>query len=380
MAKMLNFSTHIDRKNSNCVKYGLLRQRFGKDDVLPLWVADMDFSAPKGVVKALKKRASHPIYGYSIYPKSYFNAVKKHMKSYAFAVKTKEIIPVPSVVSAINIALQTFCKAGDGVIIQTPIYPPFLSSVKNNSLELLQNGLVKDKDFAIDFEDFETKAKRAKAFIFCNPHNPCGRVFDKETVKRVADICVRNDILIISDEVHADIVFENRVHTPIALFAPKHTITLNSPSKTYSLTGLSSAYAIIQSERLKRKFVLALTKLGFHGANPFSIEATVAALNDTHYKKRLLRYLQANLDYLTYELQQIKKLDVIKPQGTFLLWIDCKKLGLNDARLKEYFVDKLGLALNSGIDFGEEGSGYMRLNFATPRKNLKKAVKALKKI
>jgi cystathionine beta-lyase len=380
MAKALDFSAPIDRKNSNCVKYGLLKERFKKDDILPLWVADTDFSAPKSVVKALKKRVSHPIYGYSIYPKSYFKAIKKQMQSYAFSVKTKQIVTVPSVVSAINIALQTFCKKGEGVIVQTPIYPPFLSSVKNNSLELLQNTLVKDKDFAIDFEDFETKAKRAKAFIFCNPHNPCGRVFDKETVAKLAAICVRNDVLIISDEVHADIVYENREHTPIALFAPKHTLTLNAPSKTYSLTGLSSAYAIVQNETLKRKFTYALSKLGFHTANPFSIEATVVALKQKRYKKQLVGYLQENLDYLMREINKIEKIDAIKPQGTFLLWLDCTKLGLDDAELKEYFVNELGLGLNSGIDFGEAGSGYMRLNFATTRKNLKKAVQALKKI
>lgn len=380
MAKTINFDKVIARENSNCVKYDLRKERFGKSDILPLWVADMDFAAPKAVQKALKKRAKHPVYGYSIYPKEYYKAIKNQMQAYDFKVKKCQIVPIPSVVMGINIALQSFTQKDEGVIIQTPIYPPFLSSVKNNGLTLLENTLVKSTNYEIDFEDFEQKAKDAKVFIFCNPHNPTGRVFEKDEVKRLATICQKENVLIISDEIHSDIVYDAKKHIPIAKYAPKHTIMLNGPSKTYSLTGLSSAYAVILSDSLKRKFTLLLTKLGYHIANPFSIEATTKALNATKYKKELLAYLQSNRDYLIGELKTIKKLNVLKPQGTFLLWIDCTKLGLNDKQLKEFFVCKLALGLNSGVDFGESGSGYMRLNFATSRKNLKKAIKQLHKI
>jgi len=281
---------------------------------------------------------------------------------------------------AINIALQTFCKKDDGVIVQTPIYPPFLNSIKNNKLVLLENRLLENKQYAIYFEDFANKAKVAKVFILCNPHNPSGRVFGKDEIKKLAQICQKEEVLIISDEIHADIIYSNHKHTPIAKHAPNITLTLNGPSKTYALTGLSSSYMVVYNDSIKRRFIHSLVKLGYHIANPLSIEATIAALGAKEYKQDLLVYLEKNLKYLLQSFEKIEGINPVVPQGTFLLWLDCRKLGLSDAELQKLFVYKLGLGLNSGIEFGEAGSGFMRLNFATSRKNLEAAVKKMQKI
>ncbi|MGM0624088.1 MAG: MalY/PatB family protein [Campylobacterota bacterium] len=378
MAKKIDFDTMIDRTSSNCVKYDASQERFGSENILPLWVADMDFAAPTKVQKALQQRTKHPVYGYTKYPNAYFDAIKSHMKSYGYRIKKEHILTVPSTVMAINIALQSFCQKGEGVIVQTPIYPPFLSSIKNNDLELLENRLRKDKRYEIDFEDFESKAQKARAFILCNPHNPTGRVFSKDEVKKLAQICIKHGVLIISDEIHSDIVYGKNKHHPIAKYAPKETITLNGPSKTYSLTGLSSAYAVIENSSLKRKMHHSLTCLGYHIANPFTIDATIAALGSNQYKKQLLSYLQSNKEYVQKQVNKIEQIECRMPEGTFLAWLDCSKLGLGDTQLKEFFVHKARLGLNSGIEFGQAGSGHMRLNFATPKKRLKKAFKQLK--
>ncbi len=375
----MNFERDIKREGSSCVKYDGRKQKFGSDDVLPLWVADMDFAAPEAVQSALQKRAAHPVYGYTIYPGEYYGAIRAWMaRRFTWEIKKEEILTVPSVVVAINMAIETFSAEGEGVIIQTPIYPPFLSSVRNNKRTLLENRLVAGSEgYEIDFDDFEQKAKAAKLFILCSPHNPTGRVWSEGEVQKMAQICQKHGVLIISDEIHADLVYRG-THIPIAKYAPETAVTLSGPSKTFSLTGLSSAYAIIQSDTLRRRLSHRMTQLGFHVANPFSIAATVAALQGGEgYVEELLTHLKGNLEYLDNALREFEKIEYFLPEGTFLLWLDCRKTGLEDSALKAYFVHTLGLGLNSGIDFGEAGSGFMRLNFAAPRVKLQEAIRRM---
>ncbi|MGM0534328.1 MAG: MalY/PatB family protein [Campylobacterota bacterium] len=378
MGQKIAFDKPIDRSGSNCVKYAMRQKRFGREDVLPLWVADMDFAAPEALQDALMDRAGHPVYGYTVYPDRYYKAIQTWQRRYGFDAGQEEILPVPSVVSAINIALQRFSGKGDGVIIQTPIYPPFLSAVKNNNRTLLQNPLyLHEGRYEIDFLGFEKAAREAKIFILCNPHNPSGRVFEPDEMRRMAAICKKHDVLIISDEIHSDIVYD-AAHHPMALYAPNRTITLNAPSKTFSITGLSNAYAIIQNDSLRRAMKHALDTLGFHIANPFSIEALIAAYEDGGaYTNDLLAYLRQNRELLLQELTGDIK--AIKPEGTFLCWLDCRGLKLDDKALKEYWINDLGLGLNAGTEFGDVGSGFMRLNFATAKANLQTALSRIRR-
>ena len=372
----------INRENTYSTKYDGAKKKFGTDDLLPLWVADMDVASPQCVQEALQKRALHPIYGYTNYPKNYYVSIQNWMqKRFGWQIKQEWIVPCYGVVPSLNFAISAYSDEGDGVIVQTPLYPPFVSSIKNKNRNVLENALVyAHGKYSIDFEDFENKAKQAKLFLLCSPHNPTSRAWDKKELARIVDICVSHDVLIISDEIHADVVYE-KTHHAIGAFEKimQHCVVLNAPSKTFNIAGLNTSYAIIPNQKIREAYIVAQNRSGITNGNPFGIEALIAAYSyGEDWLEALKKYLQSNIVYVTTFLEKEKiPIVPIKTEATFLMWLDCKGFAMNQKELVDFFVFKAKLGLNNGIDFGYLGEGFMRLNIGTSREVLEVAMQRL---
>ncbi len=379
----MNFDKLISRDDTHTEKYELRVEKFGTDDLLPLWVADMDLPSSKAIQETLQKRVKHPIYGYTGHYDAYFDAIIRWMKkAHNWQIQKESIAPINAIVTGLNLAVEALTKEGDGVIIQPPIYPPFYTAVQKQKRTLLENELkLVDGKYEIDFEDFAKKAKEAKLFLFCSPHNPTGKVWSKTELEKIALICKENGVIIISDEVHADLIYEGSKHIPIATLsdAKDITITLNAPSKTFNIAGIVSAYAIAENCSLRRKFYEIFKRYSLTQPTPISLCATVAAYNQSdEWLKEVLLYLKENLEYIKSQLKNMPHIKAMPIESTFLLWLDCKSLNLSDKQLEEFFIKKAKLGLNTGVSFGSGGEGFMRLNFATPRVVLKQAMEQLK--
>lgn len=372
----------VSRKGTHTVKWDESKKKFGTDDLLPLWVADMDLASPKCVQEAMKKRASHPLYGYTIYPESYYEAIQNWMKNRFFWQIEKEwIVPCYGVVPSLNFTLSAFSEEGDGIIVQTPIYPPFVSSIKHKNRKVLDNTLVYENgSYHIDFEDFSQKAKEAKLFLLCSPHNPTGRVWSTEELKNLIDICIDNDVLIISDEIHADIVYE-KMHHSIGSFEKimHHCVILNAPSKTFNIAGLNTSYAIIPDARLRHAYSHEQNRSGITNGNPFGIEALISAYHEgVPWLESLKEHLMSNITYVKTFLQEHNiPIQPVPTEATFLMWLDCKGMGMSHEQLLDFFFYKAKLGLNDGLSFGDAGAGFMRLNVGTSKEVLKEAMKRL---
>lgn len=378
----MNFDKLISREGTNSEKYDSRVIKFGTEDVLPLWVADMDLSSSKAIQTALIERVKHPIYGYTGYYDAYFDSIQRWMhKAHGWQIEKEWIAPINAIVTGLNLSVEALTKKGDGIIIQPPIYPPFYYAAKNHGRKLLENELkIVDGKYEIDFEDFEAKAKVAKLFLFCSPHNPTGRVWTKDELEKLARICKENGVLIISDEVHADLVYEGNFHVPIATLenAKDITITLNAPSKTFNIAGIVSAYAIVENSSLRRRFHEIFKRYSLTQPTPISLSATVAAYDfSDDWLDALLIYLKENLEYIESRLLKMPNIKAMSIESTFLLWLDCKSLNLDDKKLEAFFIKDAKLGLNTGVSFGKGGEGFMRLNFAVPRVVLEKAMDQL---
>ena len=380
----MNFDKVINREGTHTEKYESREYKFGTTDVLPLWVADMDLPTSNAIQEALLKRVKHPIYGYTGHYDEYFDSIKRWMKhSHNWQIEKEWIVPINAIVTGLNLSVEALTKKGDGIIIQPPIYPPFYYAAKNHKRVMLENELkVVNGRYEIDFEDFERKAKDAKLFLFCSPHNPTGRVWQRDELEKIVKICRENKVIIISDEVHADLVYDGFKHIPIATVkeAKDITVTLNAPSKTFNIAGIVNAYAIVENESLRRKFEEIFIRYSLTQHTPFSLVATVAAYRDSdEWLSELLKYLKANHEYILNRLKSMPKIKAMPLEATFLLWLDCKELGLDDDKLAEFFIHEAKLGLNRGVSFGKGGEGFMRLNFALPKNVLKKALDSLQK-
>ncbi len=382
---MSRFDRAIDRSGTYSVQYDERGAKFGREDLLPLWVADMDLPSPQCVTDALLKRASHPVYGYTLYPDRFFDAVTAWMaKQHGWSIEKESIVPVPGVVPALNLLVNALSEPGEGILIQPPVYHPFFRLGKNHGRKLLKNPLrLENGRYRIDFDDFSKKAKEARLFVLCSPHNPVGRVWEREELMRMAQICRDEEVVILSDEVHADILFSPHTHTPTASLGrdiSEITVTLNAPSKTFNIAGLNTAYAIIENDSLRRRFASEIRRYELTMGNLFGIEALMAAYEGgSTWLAELLLYLRGNVEYVTDSLQSEKPAIVpIEPEATYLMWLDCRGLGMSDKELEDFFINKAGLGLNTGISFGEEGSGFMRMNVGCPRSKLEEAMKRLK--
>lgn len=381
-----NFDKPINRKNTDCFKWDYLNEVFGKNDILPMWVADMDFPAPAKVTEILQTRAAHGVFGYTITPDSYYNSIISWLKKrFNWKIKKKWIVNTPGIVPAINIAIQTFTKKDDKILVQTPVYYPFFLSIQNNQRKIVNSKLkLIDDHYQMDFLDLEKKfAKGVKMMLLCSPHNPVSRVWKKTELEKLADLCLKYNVLLISDEIHADIIFSKYEHFPIAKFEKikNQIITMNSPSKTFNIAGLYTSYLVIESENLRRAFQNSLEKLWLLHGNLFGIEALKAAyLFGEDWLEELLKYLEANYLFVKEFLENyLPAIKAIKMEGTFLSWLDCRKLDLKQKELVKLFVEKAKLGLSSGKDFGSGGEGFMRMNIGCPRSYLAEAMRRLQK-
>ena len=372
----------INRQDTFSTKYDDAKKKFGTDNLLPLWVADMDLASPLCVQEALQKRAKHPVYGYTIYPEAYYEAIQNWIqKRFDWTIEKEWIVPCYGVVPSINFAISAFSEEGDGIIVQTPVYAPFVSSVQDKKRKVLDNTLVyKDNAYHIDFADFESKAKEAKLFLLCSPHNPTGRVWDEEELVKIIEICLAHDVLIISDEIHADVVYE-KVHHILGSFEKMtdHCVILNAPSKTFNIAGLNTSYAIIPNKKLRKEYMIEQNKSGITNGNPFGIDALIAAYDDGEaWLESLKQHLKKNIMFVSDYLRKVN-IPIVPAQteATFLIWLDCKGLGLNQKDLVTFFVNDAKIGLNNGLDFGLLGEGFMRINIGTSREVLEDAMQRL---
>ncbi len=381
----MNFDKKIDRRGTDSVKHNNLKEKFSTEDIIPMWVADMDFKSCKNIINALRERVDEGIFGYVYNDKSIFDAIYKWQeKRYGWKIKKGSIFLANGVVSSISFIINAFTKEKDEIIIQTPVYHPFARVIKESGRKVSANSLkLVDGQYEIDFKDLKKRAKSAKIMILCNPHNPTGRVFSKDELQKIADICIENDLLLISDEIHSDFIYEGHKHIPIASLSKqisKRTITLNAASKSFNIAGLMTSYVICENKKLEAVYKAYIKKFEICDNNIFGTVALKSAYESCDkWLDEMVAYLQDNRDFAyEYIKNHIPLLDVIKPEATYLLWIDFRKLGLDAAKLEKFLVKKAKLGLNNGVIFGKEGKGFARMNFGTQRDVLKEALENLK--
>jgi cystathionine beta-lyase len=361
-------------------------ERFGKDDLLPLWVADMDFKTPEFIINALRQRLEHEILGYQIRPASFYNAVKNWLLQRGWQIDTQKISFSPGVVPAINFAVNAFTNSGDKILINTPVYHPFMYAVNNHGRTLVKSSLVNSGDgyYTVNFDDFENKlADGVKMFILCSPHNPVGRVWTLDELNKIGELCLKYNVLVISDEIHSDLVFAPHKHIYFASISEKiadQTITFIAPSKTFNIAGLSSSIIYSGNQALHEKFSKYVSRLGVSAGTIFGDIALEAAYtHGDEWLSQLLKYLDGNCEYVVdYLKKYIPCIKTRKPEGTYLMWLDCSELNMTSSQIHKFLVSKAGLALNPGHIFGDEGELFVRLNIATQRAMLVKAMDSLR--
>lgn len=382
-----NFDQIIDRRGSGAIKCDGLEQWYGNSELLPMWVADMDFATPDFIIDAIKARLEHPIFGYTMEPERYRKAIISWIASHHnWQIESNWICYIPGIVKGIAMAMVSLLKAGDKVIIQPPVYHPFRNVATHNGFEVVENPLRRTESgsYEIDFENLEAVAdSRCKMLILANPHNPVGILWSRETLVRLADFCLSRGIIVISDEIHCDMALWGKKHIPFASVSDKAaecSITFGAPSKTFNIAGIVTSYAIVPNESLREKF------FGWMGGNElnqpdiFAPIATVAAFeNGEPWRVQMLKYVEENIEFtIDFCRKYIPQITPIRPEASFLVWLDCRELNLSHTELVELFENRAKLALNSGAIFGTQGEGFMRLNVGTPRSVLEQALQQLK--
>jgi len=380
-----NFDKSIDRLGTSSVKWDYLERVFGNKEVLPLWVADMDFEVPQPVIDAVVKRAQHGIYGYTEKPDSFYTSIADWMKKrHGWHISKEWITVCPGVVPALSFSVLSFTEPGDKVLLQSPVYHPFFSSIKENDRIIVNNQLRQENGkYVMDFEDLEAKlGSGVKAMLLCNPHNPVGRVWSREELIKVGELCAKYNVVIIADEIHSDLIYSNCTHVPAASISEElaiRTVTCIAPSKTFNIAGLSTSAVIIPDKALRHKFNSTIKRLGIEMGNLFGITALEAAYtNGEEWLAQVLAYTEDNVDYLVdYFNTRIPQIKVSKPQGTYLVWLDCRELEMNQKDLVNFFINKARVGLNDGTAFGAGSEGFMRMNIACPRSLLEEALKRI---
>jgi len=382
-----DFDKVIDRSNNYSAKWEELGKNFGRDDLLPMWVADMDFMSPLPVIETIVERAKQGIYGYTSMPESYFEAVARWMKKrHNWHVKTDWMIFSPGVVPALSFIVNAFTHPGDKIVVQPPVYYPFFKVIEDNGRRVVNNPLLfKDGRYTMDFDDLEKKVKdpQVKLIFLCSPHNPVGRVWTEEELKRLGRICIDNNVLVVSDEIHQDILYPGIKHTPFASISEEfalNSITCTAPSKTFNLAGLQTSTIIIPNKIYFETYKNFMIRVQILRNNVFGLVALEAAYNyGEEWLDQFLEYLDGNLKTLMTGIEKdIPQLKIVKPEGTYLAWIDCRELGLNPKELNDFIINKARLALDDGSWFGMGGSGFQRLNLACPRVYVNEALNRLK--
>ena len=393
-----NFDEEIERTGTHSIKWEFLfeghklvfgdhaQAKHGRDRLLPMWVADMDFRCPPAVIEALTERVAHGIFGYAMPSDSYYEAVIDWMaRRYGVVVEREWLVLTPGVVPALNMLVETLIAPGDKVLVQRPVYYPFFAAIENNGGEIVSNTLVLENGrYTIDFDDLAAQAAdpAVKMAILCSPHNPVGRVWTREELTRFGEICLANDVLVISDEIHCDLIYDGVAFTSFAAinetFAQK-SIICTAPSKTFNMAGLKTSNIIIQDKEIRAKFNKTLTRHGLMGGNALGIVATEAAY--THgeaWLAEVMAYIEANYHFLVaYLAEHLPQLEVIRPEGTYLVWVDCRKLGLDPAARRQLLLGEAKVFLDNGEMFGPEGEGFERFNLACPRSILAEALERI---
>lgn len=379
-----NFDEIIERGETNAEKWA--EHVIGGKDVLPLWVADMDFRCPKPVVDALVKTAEHGIYGYNERPDSYYDAIINwNKKRNDWQIEKDWIVFSPGVVPALSFSVEAFCKPGDKVVMQTPVYYPFYRVVINNGCQIVKNPLKeKNGHYEMDFELLEEQLKdpRVRLFFLCNPHNPVGIVWSLKDLKKLGRLCIDNNVLVVSDEIHSDLIYSGHKHIPFAKISEEfknNSITLTAPSKTFNIAGLQTSNIIIANPIIRQRMIQGIQRCNVYSTNVFGIvAATVAYEEGEEWLTQLLSYLEGNIrfidDFIRKELPEVK---FIKPEGTYLGWLDFRKIEGDPLKLQAFLQEKAKVFLNQGYVFGDEGKGFVRINFGCPRSILETALKRI---
>ena len=390
-----DFDTVCDRSNTDCAKWGAVKQIFGREDVIPMWVADMDFPTAAPIVEALKKRAGHPFYGYTMPGPSLTEAVVDRMKrKFNWKIEPEWVVFTPGIIPALNIAVRTLTHPGDEIILQEPVYFPFFGVVTGSGCQIVHNRLKLARGrYHMDYADLESRFyppegmrpghSRIKAIILCNPHNPIGRVWRREELKQMGEIVIGHGTVVISDEIHCELLYKGYKHTPFAFISEElaqNSIVCMAPSKTFNLPGLEASSIIIPNRKLRDDFNDARAGM-VPGVNIFGLTAMEAAYRyGDEWLRQLLDYLQGNLEItMKWFKECIPRIKVIAPQGTYLLWLDCRKLGMNDKELQKFMREKARVGFDDGYMFGEGGSGFQRMNIACPRSILREALGRIEK-
>ncbi len=380
-----DFDRIIERKGTGALKYDALKERYGRDDLLPLWVADLDFETPDFITDAIRKRLDHSLFGYTITPAELWDTIAKWIyEHHEWKVRTEWLTFIPGVMKGVGAVINTFVKEDEKVIILPPVYHPFRLTPLGNEREVVYSPLKRVGDsYEIDFDNLARVADdKCRLLILSNPHNPAGITWNRETLTRLADFCHERNIIVISDEIHSDLALFGNRHIPFATVSDKAaeiSITFGAPSKTFNTAGIVNSYAIVPNDTLRRKFFKWLDANELSEPHLFAPIAMIAAFSKgEEWRRQLISYIEGNIrfveDYLSRNIPQIKP---IRPQATFLVWLDCSGLGLDHERLVDLFVNKAHLALNDGEMFGLGGEGFMRLNVGTPRALLCKALDQL---
>lgn len=383
---MYNFDKIVNRKNTPNVKYDMRSLYFGKSDLLPMWVADMDFETPVFIRDAVMKRAQHPIYGYSYKTDDYYQSIIHWVKTrHDWKIEKDSIISTPGIVPALNFAVHAYTLPGDEIIVQPPVYFPFFNAITNNGRKIVYNPLVlQNNTYYFDFDDLNAKAKNAKMLFLCSPHNPVSRCWTKDELRQLSDICVKNKLIVVSDEIHNDLVLPGFNHYPLASISEEIadlTVTCVAPSKTFNLAGLSTSSVIISNEKLRKKLIDKLEEFHISGVNLFGMIASEAGYTfGQKWLDELLNYLQQNFDLLENSLNNdFKTLSLIKPEATYLAWIDFRKTAMTDEQIKSKLINEVELGLSHGPIFGPGGEGFQRMNLAAPRSIVQDAINRLRK-
>lgn len=380
MAKY-DFDEVIDRKGTCSEKWDGLKKHFGTDDVLPMWVADMDFKSPPEVIKLIVERSKHGIFGYPVRTESYYEAIINWVRErYDWEIKGDWIVDVPSVMPGIAAAILAFTSQGDSVMIQPPVYPPFFEVIESLDRQVLPNRLQLGEKWHMDFSELERQLPSAKAFLLCNPHNPVGRVWTAEDLLSLSRACLKAGVPILSDDIHCDFVYPGHKYTPLASLDEEslmNTVTFMSASKTFNIAGFKNAYAIVPNAEMREKLSKILKGLHFGSGDLFGILGLeVAYRYEKDWLDELILYLEENRDIAVSALQKAR-VDVISPEGTYLLWLDLRKLGLSQDELMKFLIEKAKLGLNDGLNFGPDGAGFVRMNIGCPRKILREGINRL---
>lgn len=382
-----NFDKLVDRRGTGALKVDGLQERFGNANLIPLWVADMDFETPPFITDALKKRLEHSLFGYTMEPESYWPTVQQWIaKQHQWEVKEEWLSYIPGIVKGIGFVINVFVKADEKVIIQPPVYHPFRLTAQGNKREVVYNPLKENADgsYSMDFENLAQVAdEKCRVLVLSNPHNPAGMVWDRETLVRLAQFCSEHNILVIADEIHCDMALWGNKHIPFATVSEEAaacSITFGAPSKTFNIAGIVSSYAIVPNKAIRDPFFHWLRANELHEPTLFAPIATIAAFTQgEEWRKEMLAYVEENIEFvLNYCAEQLPQVKPLRPQASFLVWLDCRQLGLNQKELLTLFEEKAGLALNDGAMFGKEGTGFMRLNVGCPRSLLQKALDQLR--